>query len=124
MTPYVPNCAVPLLFESDFEEAPYGIAGTGFLLQSNSKFYFLTAKHCLAAGDAERLRVPKSFASTELLEFGQFGHPTGEDRTDDTDWLQIAALSVVPTDFGHSGDKTSLEPAFLPNADTRHLLVD
>lgn len=52
--PYIPNCATPLVFENDFEEAPYGMAGTGFLLRSNTSFYFLTAKHALTLGDHEQ----------------------------------------------------------------------
>jgi hypothetical protein len=124
MTPYVPNCAAPLVFESEFDEVPYGMAGTGFLLQSNSKFYFLTAKHTLTLGDHERLRVPRSFGSTELLELGQFGHPVLQEGTEDTDWLDLAAFSVVPIEFGRDGDRHALEPAFLSNTDTRHLLQD
>jgi hypothetical protein len=124
MAPYVPNCAAPLVFETEFEEVPYGMAGTGFLVQSNSRFYFLTAKHILTLGDHERLRVPRSFGSTELLALGQFGHPTLPEGTQDTDWLDLAAFSVVPIQFGRDGDRHALEPAFLSNTDTRHLLQD
>jgi hypothetical protein len=124
LTPYIPNCAVPLVFENDFEEAPYGMAGTGFLLRSNSSFYFLTAKHALTLGDHDKLRVPRSFDSPELLELVQFGHPTFPDGMEDTDWLDIAAFSVVPIEFGKGGDRNALEPAYLSNSDTRHLLQD
>jgi len=122
MTPYVPNCAAPLVFESEFDEAPYGMAGTGFLLQSHGSFYFLTAKHALTVGDHDRLRVLRSFASTEILELGQFGHPTFPDGMEDTDWLDITAFSVVPVEFGRDGDRNALEPAYLSNTDTRELL--
>jgi hypothetical protein len=122
MTPYIPNCAAPLVFENEFDEAPYGMAGTGFLLRSNSSFYFLTAKHALTLGDHDRLRVPRSFNSPELLELGQFGHPTFPGGTEDTDWLDIAIFSVVPIEFGRDGDSYALEPAYLSNTDTRELL--
>jgi hypothetical protein len=124
VTPYVPNCACPLLFESEFEGAPYGMSGTGFLLRSNSRFYFITAKHSLELGDHDKLRVPRSFGSTEFLELGQFGHPVLADGDEDTDWADLAAFSVVPTNFGGDADSNALEPAFLPNTDTRHLLKD
>jgi hypothetical protein len=124
MTHYIPNCAVPLVFESEFEGIPYGMAGTGFLLQSQSSFFFLTAKHALQLGDHDRLRVPRSFASTELLELGQFGHPTWPEGMEDTDWLDLAAFSVVPIEFGRDGDRHALEPAYLSNTDTRFLLQD
>jgi len=124
MTPYVPNCAVPLVFESEFEDVPYGMAGTGFLLQSNSRVYFVTAKHCLTLGDHDRLRVPRSFDSPELLELGQFGHPVFPESAEDTDWLDLAAFSVVPIEFGTDGDRNALEPAFLSNTDSRQLLQD
>lgn len=124
MTPYVPNCAVPLVFESEFEEAPYGMSGTGFLLRSKSSFYFITAKHSLTFGDHERLRVPRSFDSTEFLELGQFGHPVLPEGEEDTDWADLAAFSVVPIDFGRNADSNALEPAFLPNTDSRELLKD
>ncbi len=124
MTPYVPNCAVPLLFETDYEEAPYCMAGTGFLLQSSSKYFFLTAKHALNQGDHDRLRVPRSLDSAELLELGQFGHPILNPDEEDTDWADVVAFSVVPTAFGRDGDQMKLEPVILPNSDTRHLLVE
>jgi hypothetical protein len=122
MTHYIPNCAVPLVFESEFEGMPYGMAGTGFLLRSQSSFFFLTAKHALQLGDHDRLRVPRSFGSTELLELGQFGDPTWPEGIEDTDWLDLAAFSVVPVEFGRDGDRNALEPAFLSNTDTRLLL--
>jgi len=124
MTTYIPNCAVPLVFESEFDEAPYGMAGTGFLLQSNSSYYFLTTKHSLRPGDHDKLRVPCSFRSTELLELGQFGYPVFPKGTEDTDWLDLAAFSVVPNEFGRNGDRIAVEPAFLSNSDTRELLQD
>lgn len=124
MTPYIPNCAVPLLFESEFEGAPYGMSGTGFVLQSNSKYFFLTAKHTLQKGDHDRLRVPRSFDSTDLLELGQFGYPIFNQDEVDRDWADLAAFSVVPTAFGYSQDQMKLEPVILANSDTRHLLVE
>jgi hypothetical protein len=124
VTPYIPNCAVPLLFEDDANEYPYGMCGTGFLLRSNSKFFFATAKHILRPGDHDRLRVPRSFGSTDLIALGQYGHVTLPEGEQDTDWADIAVFSVVPEEFGRAGDPNALEPELLPNTDTRYLLVD
>jgi hypothetical protein len=124
MTPYIPNCAVALLLETDFEEAPYMMCGTGFLLRTNSAVYFATAKHTLKPGDSNRLRVPRSFASTDLLELGQYGHVELPEGEQDTDWADFALFSVAPAEFGQAADLNVLEPATLPNLDTRHLLIN
>jgi hypothetical protein len=122
MTPYVPNCATPLIFETEVDDYPYGMAGTGFLIMSNGSFFFLTANHCLTGGDHERLRVPRSFATDDLLELAQFGKPIVPPNETDTDWLDIATFSVMPEGFAQAGDRDALEPAYLANTDTRHLL--
>jgi hypothetical protein len=126
VTPYIPHCAVPLLFESGNQDFPYGMCGTGFLARSSDRYFFITAKHILMRGDYERLRVVNGFGSLdgELLEFGQFGHPMLDEAETDTDWGDFAVFSVVPREFGCSGETNLLEPAYLFDLDTRHLLID
>lgn len=123
MTPYLPNCVVPLIFEGELEEAPYGMRGTGFLLRWNTKFFFVTAKHSLLPGSQHHLRVPLSFASDELIKLGQYGHVEVPENEEDTDWSDLAVFSVVPAEFGRDGVSNAIEPAYLPNRDTRELLI-
>lgn len=121
MTPHIPNCSVPLLFEGTVSEAPYGMAGTGFLVRYGDSIYFATAAHCLAAGDHERLRVPASYRSNCVLRLTQFGRtvlPPGEEKEDYGDF---ALFSVDPIDFGPRDDR-NLEPARLPRSGTTTLL--
>jgi hypothetical protein len=41
MTTYIPNCAVPLVFESKFDEAPYGMARHRILAAVEFELLFL-----------------------------------------------------------------------------------
>lgn len=116
MTPYVPNCSVPLVFEGECDEAPHGMAGTGFLIRSGNSIYFATADHCLSPGDHNRLRVPETYRSNRVLilkEFGETVLPPGEQ---DTDYGDFVLFSVEPIDFGPR-DERNLEPAYLPHSD-------
>jgi hypothetical protein len=126
MTNRFPNCVAPLLFENDIEElaeiVDYGMSGTGFLLRWRSRIFFITAKHALTAGDHRRLRVFRSFGSDVLLKLRQYGHPVLLDTDDDTDHADIAIFSVVAASLATRDDENALEPAFLPEPDTRLLL--
>ena len=104
------------------EDFPYGMCGTGFLVRSKFEFFFVTAKHILRSGDHERLRVARSFASSDIIELGQYGYVKIPEAEEDTDWADIAIFSVVPDVFGSSGDNEAVEPAYVPESDTRHLL--
>lgn len=121
MTPYVPNCAVPLLFESEYEEAPYGTAGTGFLMQWENGLFFTTAGHCLKPGDHNRLRVPADYHSSQVLQLREFGRTSLPGHEHDTDHADFGLFSVEPVDFGPRDEK-NLEPAVLPQTDTAMLL--
>lgn len=121
MTPYVPNCAVPLLFENEYEEAPYGIAGTGFLVQWCGSLYFVTAEHCLRPGDHNRLRVPATLESGQILKLKEFANTSLPTHEDDTDHADFSLFSVEPAHFGPRA-ATSLEPVTMPDMDTTPLL--
>ena len=81
------------------------MSGTGFLLRSNSSRLFHNRQALSDACDHDKLRVPRSLGSTELLELGQFGHPVLSEGDEDTDWADLAAISVVPIDFGSNADR-------------------
>jgi hypothetical protein len=117
MTPYVPNCSIPLLFEGVLDEAPYGMAGTGFLIRCEDSLYFSTAAHCLEPGDHNRLRLPETYQSNRVLTLKQFGSTTLPPGERDTDYADFALFSVEPVDFGPRDDR-NLEPAYLPRSDT------
>ena len=115
LTPYVPNCSVPLLFEGEVAEAPYGTAGTAFLLRWNNGIYFTTAKHCLLPGDHNRLRVPATFASSDMLLLKESGSATVPG--DDDDCSDFVLFSVEPVEFGTRNER-NLEPIDVPLWDT------
>ncbi len=121
MTPYIPNCSVPLLFEGTFEEAPYGLAGTGFLMRYGNAPFFATASHCLGPGDHNRLRVPESYRSDRILRLEQFASTIFPPGEQDSDYADFVLFSVAPVEFG-GREERNLEPAYVLQSDIAAVL--
>jgi hypothetical protein len=55
------SCTRPLVFASTFTESPdeecYGVGGTGFLVEFNHVWYFITAGHCVDTDSADSIRI-------------------------------------------------------------------
>lgn len=121
MTPELPLCSSPLIFEYDNEEYPYGMAGTGFLAKSNDRYYFITAKHCLRKGDHNKLRVPVVLGDSDLIELKTFGDTKVPESEEDTDYADFSIFSISES-FEPSQCSNALTPAFIPASDTTGLL--
>lgn len=122
VTPYLPSCSVPLLFESDLDECPYGTVGTGFLVRNLHHYYFITAAHCLQDGDHERLRVPYAFGNRDVITLKSFGCAKAPPGEDDTDYADIAVF-LIPENFYPVKGGNSVEPVSLSYCDSRDLLI-
>ena len=67
-----PDCLRQLIFESDWEEFPYWMMGTGFLALWNNSIFLITAAHCIAENQHDALRIPIRPRDAQLLPFDKF----------------------------------------------------
>ena len=121
MTPYLPKCSAPLIFESEFEDTPYGAAGTGFLAKTFGRHYFVTAKHCLAEGDHNNLRVPEILGESELIKLETFGNTSLPEDEEDTDHGDFS-MFLIASSFEPKTHRNALSPAHIPVSDIGCLL--
>lgn len=124
MSPVVPNCVSPLLFElieDSAAYAPYSIGGSGFLAKYLNRYYFITAGHCLKGGLHNDLRIPVAPGKSETLPFECFGRVKFDDAEDDTDHGDFALLSL-PENFEPRKLPDALEAAHVPETLTWQLL--
>lgn len=70
----LPDCAVPLLFETGIEQAPYAHAGTGFLAVWESTLFLVTAGHCIQKGQENSLVLPLSTSTREVAPLRNYFH--------------------------------------------------
>lgn len=90
----LPRCSAPLIFENDLEGFLYASKGTGFLVRYHDAHYFVTAKHNMADGDHNRLRVPRVVGEHDLLDLLDYGSPALPPDEIDTDYGDFVMFSV------------------------------
>jgi V8-like Glu-specific endopeptidase len=75
----LPDCSFPLIFYGYYEEFPYGMAGTGFLVRDADNAYFVTARHCLGSSEeaitkaVETLCIPVLDSTYDVLRITAWG---------------------------------------------------
>jgi hypothetical protein len=86
-----------LIFESEWEEFPYGMHGSGFLALFDEMLFLVTAAHCLQEGQQNTLRVPIRAGNAQVMIFAKFMtfFIPGEESRD----LDIAILSIKPASW-------------------------
>ena len=113
--PRLPEIADPqiavrqLIFESEWEEFPYGMHGSGFLALFGEMLFLVTAAHCVQEGQQNTLRVPIRAGDAQVMTFAKFMTflIPGEESRD----LDIAVLSIKP---GSWIDNHDLREAAIP----------
>jgi hypothetical protein len=88
-----PDCLRQLIFESDWEEFPYWMMGTGFLALWNNSIFLITAAHCIAENQHNALRIPIRPHDAQILPFDKF--MTFETPSDARD-LDVAMYRAKP----------------------------
>jgi len=90
------TCVRQLIFESDWEEYPYGMHGTGFIAECTEMLFLVTAAHCINEGQEDWLRVPIRAGTPRVMTFKKY--MTFETPGEETRDLDVAALSIEPSD--------------------------
>lgn len=90
-----PDCVRQLIFESEWEDFPYWMHGTGFLALWGESLFLITAAHCIGADQHNALRVPVRTNEARLLPFKKFMTFEREDARD----LDIAVFHANPATF-------------------------
>ncbi|MBI3413904.1 MAG: hypothetical protein HY043_01080 [Verrucomicrobia bacterium] len=60
------KCSKPLIFEDVDEAFPFGIRGTGFLVQLDSRYFGITAQHCVATNPVDSSKPPPESVRFQL----------------------------------------------------------
>jgi hypothetical protein len=95
------KCAKPLMFENNDAEFPLSIHGTCFLARSESRYYVITAKHCLNGFSYESVRIRIIPGELEFLSLKTVTMPreTGWDFSD-LAFFEIRHERLSPTVLG------------------------
>mgnify|MGYP005849850431 CR=1 FL=1 len=96
-------CVRPLLFENkEFDDYPYSVQSTGFLLRYQSTLFVITAKHALKGRKPSELFVLSSATADTALPFLEMGVPNAmlEEHQDALDFVyfRIAEERMNPQD--------------------------
>ena len=84
------NCAKPLMFENKDAEYPLSIRGTCFLARFESRYYAITAKHCLNGFPFESVKIRIIPGELEFLSLKTLTMP----RETDWDFSDLAFFEI------------------------------
>jgi hypothetical protein len=84
------KCAKPLMFENNDAEFPLSIHGTCFLARFESRYYAITAKHCLNSFSYESFRIRIIPGELEFLSLKTLTWP----RDTGLDFLDLAFFEI------------------------------
>jgi Trypsin-like peptidase domain len=92
-----PDCVRQLIFESEWEDFPYWMHGTGFLTLWSETLFFVTAAHCIQENQQNALRVPIRAGDAKVMTFKKFMTfvVPGEESRD----LDVAVFHVEPASW-------------------------
>lgn len=65
----IQECTRPVLFETGYDEVPYGCKGSGFVVAFGEQYYFITLDHVVKKLDPKTILVPYSPGSEYFLPF-------------------------------------------------------
>lgn len=93
-----PQAAIrQLIFETEWQDFPYGMHGTGFLALWDEMLFLVTAAHCMQEGQQNTLRIPIRPGDANVMAFGKFmTFQVPGEKSRDSD---IAALSIQPASW-------------------------
>ena len=84
------NCAKPLMFENDDLEFRFSVHGTCFLARFESRYFAITAKHCLNGFSFESVRIRTVPGELEFLSLKTMAVP----RESDCDFSDLAFFEI------------------------------
>jgi hypothetical protein len=84
------NCAKPVMFANNDAEYPISMRGTCFLARFNSRYYAITAKHCLNGFSYESVRIRVIPGELEFLPLKTVTVP----RETDFDFSDLAFFEI------------------------------
>lgn len=108
ITAFVPDCAIPLLLETQAKDFPYAFSGSGILASYGPRAVIITAEHCLGKtpeqvkASIESLRVPISTSSRELFPLKEWASAVALDNVSKEllpdGRLDIVVITIDQTD--------------------------
>ncbi len=85
----------PVIFDNGYEDFPYSVKGTAFLVSYNNYNYLVTASHVIKDIAPEKILVPyNTFESREFIPFERVIKINDDEKVEDNDFKDIIILKI------------------------------